>query len=92
MPADVRPLLREHKEPFAPVPEVVEQCYKLLQEAKSGNLRALAYATVRHDGLTEGIAAMGFSTGGSPASVFPLTHAIELLRRRWLRYCDGDGN
>jgi len=88
MSADIRSLPREHIERFAPDPNVVEHCYALLQAAKEGRLRGIAYATVSHDGLTEAaLAASGFV---SPVQfgVFAMSHAIGMLTRRWGQYCD----
>jgi hypothetical protein len=83
-------LLREHKERFAPDPTVVEQCHKLLQAAKSGELRGFAYATVMHDDLCEaGKTGCGFVLGGSGV-MFALSHALQRLRRHWANYCDED--
>jgi hypothetical protein len=81
-------LPREHKERFAPDPRVIEQCYVLLDAAKKGELRALAYCTVTHDGLTEGAqVGCGWATSG-PATVYAVTHALGVLDRKWAKYCD----
>jgi len=88
--ADIRSLPREHKEPFNPDPLLIEHCYKLLDAAKKGDLRALAYCTVMHDGLTAGAqVGCGWAASG-PATVFALTHALGVLERRWAHYCDED--
>lgn len=88
MAADIRSLPREHTERFAPDPDVVRQLYELLQDAKSGKLRSVAYATVCHDGLSEwGLSGSGWVCSGS-LDVYALNHAIGQLKRRWGRYCD----
>ena len=88
MSADVRQL-HEHKERFAPDPQIVERCYALLEAAKRGELRGLAYVTVVHDGLTPGgEAGTGFVAG--PGTLFALSHALRLLDHRWDRYCRGE--
>jgi len=87
MSGDIVPIPREHRERFEPDPDVVEECYKLLEMAKKGELRALAFATVLHDGLIDsGAAGSGFVVNGP--TLFALSHAIGTLSRRWGHYCD----
>ncbi len=67
---------------FAPIPELVEELTKLLEEAKSGKLRAAAYALVYHeDGKPDGTVSHGWTRG--PYTAFAVTEAIELLSWRW---------
>ena len=70
------------KVPFAPVPEVIDELERLLAAAKSGKLRACAWAVVYHNDIApDGDVDSGFARG--PWTAFALTDAIERLRYRW---------
>jgi hypothetical protein len=88
--AEITPIgPREHKERFAPVPDVVEVLHKLMQAAKKGELRAIAFATSTADNLTpNGLAGSGFVA--DKGDMFTLSHALATLNRRWGRYCDNE--
>ena len=74
--------MREVVGAFAPVPELIEELEKLLGQAKSGKLRACAWATVYHaDAKPDGEVASGWARG--PYTGFGLTAAIERLNYRW---------
>ena len=68
--------------PFEPDPKVVEHCERLLEQARSGKLRGLAYATVTHDDLVPaGEINWGFHSGS--AVVYAMGEAISRLRYKW---------
>ncbi len=70
---------------FAPVPELVAEIEKLLEQAKLGNLRAAAWAVVYHaDGKPDGEVASGWVRG--PFTGFAVSAAIERLNFHWLKH------
>lgn len=67
---------------FAPDPKLIEHCERLLADAKSGKLRAVAYAVVHHDGLVPaGEINRGFYN--VPGTGFALGESISRLRHAW---------
>lgn len=74
------------RERWEPVPAVVEHCYKLLELAKSGQLRAIAYAVVEAgDGEEDGWAYPGLAHASRTR--FALSHAIRMLEEQWTETC-----
>lgn len=67
---------------FAPIPELIEELEKLVEYAKTGKLRACAWAVVfEADAKPDGEVSHGWARG--PYTVFGLTHAIDKLAWRW---------
>jgi hypothetical protein len=65
-----------------PFPALVEELERLLAEAKSGTLRAAAWAIVRTDGMSpDAEVATGWAQAGS--TNFALSAAIARLTHRW---------
>lgn len=70
---------------FSPVPELVEELEKLLALAKSGKMRAAAWAVVYEaDAKPDGEVSSGWARG--PYTSFGLTAAIERLNYRWKKH------
>lgn len=75
---------------FAPVPELISEIEKLLEQAKTGKLRAAAWAVVYEaDAKPDGEVAHGWARG--PYTTFGLTAAIERLSYRWRKAEWDDG-
>lgn len=67
---------------FAPDPELIRHCEQLLEQARSGKLRAVAYGTVVHDGLVPaGEVNWGFYNAAGAG--FALGESISRLRHAW---------
>jgi hypothetical protein len=62
-----------------PNPEIIEILEKLLEDARSGELRGIAYASCKVGDVT----ATGWN--GSDGSRHPLSTAISVLNSRWSR-------
>jgi hypothetical protein len=85
MVAELREVPKQERWP--PDPEIVKQLTDMLEDAKVGKIRAIAFAIVRaDDGLEGGTATTGFVRNG--ASFYALSHAINYLKHRWDTYCD----
>lgn len=70
---------------FPPVPELIAEIEKLLAEARSGKLRAAAWAVVFHaDGKPDGEVSSGWARG--PYTAYGVTAAIERLSYRWKKH------
>lgn len=70
---------------FAPVPELIDEIEKLLAQAKSGKMRAAAWAVVYEaDAKPDGEVSNGWARG--PFTTFGLTAAIERLSYRWKKH------
>lgn len=69
---------------FVPVSELITEIEKLLDQAKTGKLRAAAWAVVfEADAKPDGEVAHGWARGPYPA--FGLTAAIARLNYHWQR-------
>lgn len=86
---EVTTLIQEHKERFAPYEPLVRELEALLEEAKTGRLRAVAVALVRHDSLVADGETSPFIIS-APGTYHAVSHAIQGLVRRWGRYCDDE--
>lgn len=68
-----------------PFPDLVAELEKLLESAKSGKMRACAWAVVYTDGLApDGEVATGWARSGG--TNFALSAAIARLTHRWDRH------
>lgn len=65
-----------------PDPGIIDHIEKLLEKAKSGEMRALAYAYVTTDGL-EPAGGTTFGHRATTGTRYGLTYAIESLRKAW---------
>ena len=67
---------------FAPIPELIQELEKLIEQARTGKLRACAWAVVYEaDAKPDGEVAHGWARG--PYTVFALSHAVEKLAWQW---------
>lgn len=70
---------------FAPIPELISEIEKLLEFAKTGKLRAAAWAVVYEaDSKPDGEVAHGWARG--PYTAFGLTAAVERLTYHWKKH------
>lgn len=70
---------------FEPVGDMIVELEKLLESAKSGKLRACAWAAVYEaDAKPDGEIGSGWARG--PYTAFGLTAAIERLSFRWKKH------
>lgn len=74
--------IEQHKERFAPVPALIKHCETLLELAKSGKLRSLAYAQVTHDDLVVG-GEVDHGLVLTPFTKFAMCAAMTRLSRAW---------
>ncbi|MCB1477074.1 MAG: hypothetical protein H6883_08065 [Rhodobiaceae bacterium] len=61
----------------APCEDLIDTLQRLLEDARDGSLRAIAYATVRQGTLC------GAGWDGAPGSKFPLGAAVSILAARY---------
>lgn len=67
---------------FAPIPELIEELERLLEQAKSGKLRGAAWAVVfEADAKPDGEATCGFVRG--PYTRYAMAFALSELRIKW---------
>ncbi len=80
---------RAYRTKFEAHPDVVRECEVLLEQAKNGNLRALAVALVYHDDLKpDGEVNRAWVT--TPGTVWALDTSINRLVWKWRRQYDDD--
>lgn len=85
----VRQFPRAHVEPFDPIPAVIHHCERLLQDAKSGRLRGMAYATIYNDDLSPaGSVDHGFCCGSG--TYYAMSHGVRRLVHAWDIECGRD--
>lgn len=82
---------RRHREPFDPDPRLIRHCERLLADARSGKLRAVAYATVYHDDLSPA-GSVDHGWAAAPGTYYATSHGVARLARAWGRECDGDSD
>ena len=76
---------REHRTEFTPDPEIVREAEILLDQAKSGQLRAFAVAVVFHDALkADGEVNRAWVT--TAGTRWALDTALNRLLHKWRRF------
>lgn len=74
-----------YRKEFTPDPDIVRECETLLEQARSGQLRAFAVALVFHDNLVPS-GAVNRAWVTTPGTAWALDTSISRLAWKWRRH------